>query len=131
MAIGYKLNEQGQRPWGTWEVIGIGNRYIVKKISVNPKSALSLQLHHHRGEHWVIVEGKAVVTVGEDIQELTAGKSVDIPKETKHRIENKTDAPLQFIEIQMGEILDEKDIVRFEDRYNRVNKIQQNSGRDK
>ena len=120
MTINYQLHEKGERPWGNWEVINLGRKYIVKKISVNPHSSLSLQLHHHRGEHWVITQGHPLVTLGEEQIELYPGKAVDIPKETKHRIENKTDEPVEFIEIQMGDVLDENDIVRFVDQYNRV-----------
>jgi len=120
MAINYQLHEKGDRPWGSWEVIALGQKHIVKKISVNPHASLSLQLHHHRGEHWVITSGHPTVTLGEEQQELSPGKAVDIPKETKHRIENHTNEPVEFIEIQMGDILDENDIVRFVDMYNRV-----------
>lgn len=120
MTINYQLHEKGERPWGNWEVISLGRKHIVKKISVNPHSSLSLQLHHHRGEHWVITQGHPLVTLGEEQMKLSPGKAVDIPKETKHRIENKTDEQVEFIEIQMGDILDEKDIVRFVDQYNRV-----------
>ena len=120
MTINYQLHEKGERPWGNWEVISLGRNHIVKKISVNPHSSLSLQLHHHRGEHWVITQGHPLVTLGEEQMKLSPGKAVDIPKETKHRIENKTDEQVEFIEIQMGDILDEKDIVRFVDQYNRV-----------
>lgn len=120
MAVQYKMHEKGDRPWGSWEVINVGNKHIVKKITVNPHSALSLQMHHHRGEHWIITSGKPTVTIGDERQELMAGKVVTIPKETKHRMENMTDEPVEFIEIQMGDILDERDIVRYDDRYNRV-----------
>ena len=122
MAINYQLHEKGERPWGNWEVISLGQKHIVKRISVKPNASLSLQLHHHRGEHWVITSGNPTVTIGDEVQELSPGKAVDIPKETKHRIENKTDKPVEFIEIQMGDILDENDIVRFADQYNRVTK---------
>ena len=100
MAINYHLHEKGDRPWGSWEVISLGEKYIVKKIAVNPNASLSLQLHHHRREHWIITSGNPTVTVGEETMELLPGKSVDIPKETKHRIENKTNYPVEFIEIQ-------------------------------
>ena len=120
MTVQYKMHEKGDRPWGTWEVINVGNKHIVKKITVNPHSALSLQMHHHRGEHWIITSGNPTVTIGEEKQELSPGKVVSIPKETKHRMENMTDEPVEFIEIQMGDILDERDIVRYDDRYNRV-----------
>lgn len=120
MAINYQLHEKGDRPWGNWEVISLGKKHIVKKILVNPHASLSLQLHHHRGEHWVITSGNPTVTIGKEQKELAPGKAVDIPKETKHRIENHTSEPVEFIEIQMGDILDENDIVRFVDQYNRV-----------
>jgi mannose-6-phosphate isomerase-like protein (cupin superfamily) len=122
MGIRYQLNEKDNRPWGSWEVITVGNKYIVKKIIVNPHSALSLQMHHHREEHWVFTLGKAMVTVGDERKELVSGQTAFIQKETKHRVENTTDEPVEFIEIQLGDTLDENDIVRFEDRYNRPTK---------
>ena len=104
------------------EVIGVGNGYVVKKLRVLPQSSLSLQLHHHRAEHWVVVRGKAHVQVGERTIDLSKGMVVDIPKKTKHQLENLSNQPLEVIEIQMGKILNEEDIVRFKDRYNRVEK---------
>ncbi|MBP5352635.1 MAG: phosphomannose isomerase type II C-terminal cupin domain, partial [Alphaproteobacteria bacterium] len=120
MSISYQLHEKGQRPWGEWEVISLGVKHIVKKITVNPHASLSLQMHHHRGEHWVITDGRPTVTIDDNKQELRAGKAVDIPKGAKHRLENFTDEPVQLIEVQIGDILDERDIVRFEDKYNRL-----------
>ena len=120
MAIKYQLYEKKQSPWGEWEVIAIGNKYVVKKITVNPHQLLSLQLHHHRGEHWIITQGNATVTIGNTEQKLTVSQSIDIPKECKHRLANLTSQPLQLIEVQMGNVLDENDIVRFEDKYNRL-----------
>jgi len=122
VGIEYKLHEKGQRPWGNWEVISLGVKHVVKKITVNPHSSLSLQMHYHRGEHWVITSGNPTVTIGDERSELKA------PKGTKHRMENLTDEPVQFVEVQIGDILDERDIVRFEDQYNRVSKI--NKGRE-
>ena len=119
MSVKYELNEKGTRPWGEWEVISIGDKHIVKKITVEPNQSLSLQLHNHRKEHWIITTGTATVTVNNKVTELQTGQSIDIPQKTKHRMENKTDKIIQFIEIQMGEILDENDIIRFEDKYNR------------
>ena len=75
MTINYKINEKGQRPWGEWQVIAVGSQYVVKKIKVNPQSSLSLQMHHHRAEHWVIAEGKAMVTVGDNRFEVLSGKA--------------------------------------------------------
>lgn len=120
MAIEYKINEKDTRPWGTWEVIDVGKKHIVKKITVNPHSSLSLQMHYHREEHWIITSGSATVTIDNKKEEICAGKVVNIPKETKHRMENLSNETVEFIEVQMGDTLDEKDIVRFEDQYNRV-----------
>ncbi len=118
----YRLNEEGNRPWGSWQVVAMGKGYVVKKIVVLPYQALSLQMHHHRGEHWLVSKGEAFVTLGEDSFSLVAGKAVDIPKKTKHQLQNLTDETLEVIEIQMGQILNEEDIIRFKDRYNRINR---------
>lgn len=118
-SVAYKINEKGKRPWGEWKVVSVGKQYVVKRIKINPYSSLSLQLHHYRGEHWVIASGKAMVTIGDNRFELEAGKAVDIPKKTKHRIENLTNEPVEFIEVQMGKILNEEDIVRYKDAYGR------------
>lgn len=120
MANLYKKGDHDNRPWGTWEVLDGDENFCVKRIMVKPKSMLSLQLHHFRGEHWIIVKGKAFVTLGEKIFEVQADDAVYIAKETKHRIENRSDEPMEFIEIQTGDNLDENDIVRFEDIYGRV-----------
>ena len=118
--IAYYLGERETRPWGKWIVLDIGPTYIVKRIEVMPHQQLSLQLHHHRSEHWVIVSGTAEITLDERIFTATANTHVFIPLETKHRIVNKTDTSLIFIEIQIGDLLDESDIVRFNDTYGRV-----------
>ncbi|MBP5699133.1 MAG: phosphomannose isomerase type II C-terminal cupin domain, partial [Alphaproteobacteria bacterium] len=95
--------------------------FCVKKIVVNPEAILSLQLHHFRAEHWTIVEGEAMIILGEDTLYCKPDESVYIPVNTKHRIRNNLkDKPLVVIEIQTGETLDEDDIVRFEDNYGRV-----------
>ncbi|HCU58648.1 MAG TPA: mannose-6-phosphate isomerase [Alphaproteobacteria bacterium] len=120
MANLYRKGDHDTRPWGTWEVLDGADDFCVKRIMVNPKSMLSLQLHHHRSEHWIIVKGEAFVTLNEKIIPVTADDAIYIPKETKHRIENKSDTPMEFIEIQTGDNLDENDIVRFEDIYGRV-----------
>ena len=91
----------------------------MKHITVDPQGALSLQLHKHRAEHWVIVEGTGRVTVGAETKVLGANQSVYIPPETKHRLENVGDGPLRIIEVQSGSYLGEDDIVRFEDIYGR------------
>ena len=120
MANSYKTGDKDTRPWGTWQVLDEGEHFCVKRICVNSKGKLSLQLHHHRNEHWIIVQGCATVTLGDKMIELKADDSVFIPKETKHRIENKADEPVIFIEIQTGDHLDENDIVRYDDVYGRV-----------
>lgn len=121
MTINYKKGDSDSRPWGVWEVLEAGPHFCVKKITVNPSSILSLQLHHHRAEHWTIVEGNAVVTLNDKEISCTRDDSVYIPIQTKHRIQNPSlNEPLIFIEIQTGETLDEADIVRFEDNYGRV-----------
>ena len=116
----YARGQKDTRPWGTWEVLDAGDGYCVKKICVTPGNILSLQLHHYRAEHWIIVRGEALVTLGDDKSVKKANESVYIPAETKHRIQNNTQQDMEFIEIQTGENLDENDIVRFEDSYGRV-----------
>ena len=120
MANTYKRGDKDTRPWGTWEVLDTDTNFCVKRICVTPHNQLSLQLHHHRSEHWIVVKGEAKVTLGDDIIVRKANESIYIPVETKHRIENATDENMEFIEIQTGDNLDENDIVRFEDVYGRV-----------
>lgn len=120
MTNNYKRGDKDTRPWGTWEVLDSGEGFCVKRIKVTPGNILSLQLHHHRAEHWIIVSGEAIVTLGNDKIAKKANESVYIPVETKHRIQNDTSVDMEFIEIQTGENLDENDIVRFEDTYGRV-----------
>ena len=107
------------RPWGCYEGIDAGERFQVKRITVNPGAALSLQMHHHRAEHWIVVTGTARVTRGEEVFLLTENQSTYIPIGTKHRLENPGAMPLEMIEVQSGGYLGEDDIVRFEDKYNR------------
>jgi mannose-1-phosphate guanylyltransferase/mannose-6-phosphate isomerase len=108
------------RPWGSYETVDIGDRFQVKHIMVRPGGRLSLQMHHHRAEHWVVVEGTARVTVGEKISILKENESTFIPLGEKHRLENPGDKPLRLIEVQSGGYLGEDDIVRFEDVYGRA-----------
>jgi mannose-1-phosphate guanylyltransferase/mannose-6-phosphate isomerase len=107
------------RPWGYFESVDGGERYQVKRLMVKPGHALSLQLHHKRAEHWVVVSGRARVTRGEDTLYLEENQSTFIPVGTKHRLENAGEAPLLIIEVQSGSYLGEDDIERFEDRYGR------------
>ena len=107
------------RPWGWYEEIDQGENFKVKRLQVNPGEKISLQLHHHRAEHWVVVCGKATVTVGDTVREVDVNQSVYIPLGDRHRLENRHDAILQLIEVQSGSYLGEDDIVRFEDKYQR------------
>lgn len=107
------------RPWGTYTVLDGGDGYKIKRIRVNPGAKLSLQLHHHRSEHWVVVAGTARVTKGEEVLVLRPNESTFIPLATPHRLENPGLVPLQIIEVQNGEYLGEDDIVRFQDDYGR------------
>ena len=107
------------RPWGHFQTVDQGEGFQVKHIMVKPGAKLSLQLHHHRAEHWVVVSGTAKVTLGDDTVALTANQSTYIPPETKHRLENTGKTPLRVIEVQSGSYLGEDDIVRFDDIYGR------------
>jgi len=107
------------RPWGYYDSIDAGPRFQVKRIVVNPGASLSLQMHHHRAEHWIVVSGTAKVTRGEDILLLSENQSTYIPLGTVHRLENPGKLPLEMIEVQSGSYLGEDDIVRFEDTYGR------------
>lgn len=109
----------GYRPWGKYEVLIDQPNYKVKKITVNPNSKLSLQSHSKRAEHWVVVKGTAQVVNGEEILALKEGESTFIPIGHKHRLENKNDKRLEIIEVQSGDYLEEDDIVRYDDVYNR------------
>jgi mannose-1-phosphate guanylyltransferase/mannose-6-phosphate isomerase len=107
------------RPWGTYDSIEHGERFQVKRIIVEPGAALSLQLHYHRAEHWIVVRGTARVTRGDESFLLTENESTYIPPGTRHRLENPGKLPLELIEVQSGSYLGEDDIVRFEDAYGR------------
>jgi mannose-1-phosphate guanylyltransferase / mannose-6-phosphate isomerase len=115
-----KLHRRVARPWGTYEDIDSGERFRVKRITVLPGQKLSLQYHHHRAEHWIVVSGTARVTRGEDVMLLTENQSVYIEVGQVHRLENPGKVPLQLIEVQTGSYLGEDDIVRIEDVYQRV-----------
>lgn len=107
------------RPWGAYETIDAEDRFQVKRITVNPGQALSLQMHRHRAEHWVVVKGTARVTRGEEKFLLGENESTYIPAGTRHRLENPGTDPLELIEVQSGAYLGEDDIIRFEDAYGR------------
>jgi mannose-1-phosphate guanylyltransferase len=116
----YRLHRTVTRPWGAYTVLEEGPGFKIKRIEVKPGAALSLQLHHRRSEHWVVVAGVARVTRGEETYPVNANGSTYIPVETKHRLENPGSEPLVMIEVQCGAYLGEDDIVRFDDRYGRV-----------
>ncbi len=107
------------RPWGWFESLVVGARFQVKRIVVHPGAALSLQSHHHRAEHWIVVEGTARVTIGEAVQLISENQSVYIPLGARHRLENPGKLPLTLIEVQTGGYLGEDDIIRHEDVYSR------------
>lgn len=116
----HKTHREVYRPWGYYDSIDSGARYQVKRILVKAGEKLSVQMHHHRAEHWIVVSGTAKVTLAGESQLLTENQSVYIPIGTVHALENPGKIPLELIEVQTGSYLDEDDIVRFEDRYGRA-----------
>ena len=116
-----EVNTRVHRPWGSYEVLDSGQNFQVKRLTVNPGASLSLQYHHHRAEHWVVVGGTAKVTRDGEVFTLTANESTYVSPSSIHRLENPSDEPLLMIEVQTGDYLDEDDIVRLEDDYNRLN----------
>jgi mannose-1-phosphate guanylyltransferase / mannose-6-phosphate isomerase len=125
----FRLKEQGRyehslhrevfRPWGSYDSIENGPRFQVKRLKIKPGATLSLQMHHHRAEHWIVVSGTARITRGDEVFLLEENQSTYIPIGVKHRIDNPGKIPLHIIEVQSGSYLGEDDIVRFEDRYGR------------
>ena len=116
----YRLHKTVSRPWGTYTVLEGGPGFKIKRIEVKPGASLSLQLHHQRTEHWVVVRGIARVTCGEREFDVPAGESTYIPVETKHRLENRGTEVLAIVEVACGDYIEEDDIVRFDDKYGRV-----------
>jgi mannose-1-phosphate guanylyltransferase len=116
----FKVHREVYRPWGKYDSIDHGERYQVKRITVNPGEKLSIQMHHHRAEHWIVVSGTASVTNGEKTFLVTENESTYIPIGIVHALENPGKVPLEMIEVQSGSYLGEDDIVRFEDRYGRA-----------
>ena len=114
-----QIHRKVSRPWGSYDSVDNGERFQVKRIVVNPGACLSLQMHHHRAEHWIVVSGTAKVTKGEQTFLLSENESTFIPLGTTHRLENPGRVPLEMIEVQSGSYLGEDDIVRFEDVYGR------------
>jgi mannose-1-phosphate guanylyltransferase / mannose-6-phosphate isomerase len=115
----HTLHRQVSRPWGWYDSIDAGPRFQVKRIMVKPGASLSLQMHHHRAEHWIVVSGTAEVTNGDQVTLLTENQSTYIPLGQTHRLRNPGKVPLEIIEVQSGSYLGEDDIVRFEDTYGR------------
>lgn len=116
----FKLHREVYRPWGKYDSIDFGSRYQVKRITVKPGAKLSVQMHHHRAEHWIVVSGTAKVSNGDETYLVTENESTYIPLGAVHALENPGKVPLELIEVQSGSYLGEDDIVRFEDRYGRT-----------
>ncbi len=116
----HTLHRKVHRPWGWYDSIDEGGRFKVKRIQVKPGASLSLQKHHHRGEHWIVVKGTAEITNGSKVFTLTVNQSTYIPLGEVHRVANPGSIPLEIIEVQSGSYLGEDDIVRFEDTYGRA-----------
>lgn len=108
-----------ERPWGGYKIIETGAGYQVKKLSVLPRRRISLQLHHKRSEHWVVIKGTATVTRDDEVFDLGVNESAFIPLGVIHRLENRADSILELIEVQVGAYLGEDDIVRLDDDFNR------------
>jgi mannose-6-phosphate isomerase-like protein (cupin superfamily) len=119
-SVRYVAGEWDSRPWGTWEVLATGGRYALKRITVQPGHQLSLQYHRHRSEHWTIVQGLAEVELDNVVRQMSPGQHVHIPVGAIHRVRALGSEPMVFLEIQIGEVLDENDITRVSDDYGRL-----------
>ena len=108
------------RPWGYYTCLADGEGYLTKLISVSPKQKLSIQSHNHRSEHWIVLEGDALVVLDGENHYLKAGQSIDIPLKAIHSLQNPYDKELRIIEVQKGDYISEDDIIRYEDAYGRV-----------
>lgn len=117
------IHRQVFRPWGSYEGVDVGDRFQVKRLTVNPGASLSLQMHHHRAEHWIVVRGTAIVNCGDREYLISENQSTYIPIGEKHRLANPGKVPLEIIEVQSGSYLGEDDIVRFEDNYGRIDDL--------
>ena len=117
--VRYDIGDHEERPWGNWRVVDAAATFITKRVEVKPGHRLSLQYHHHRSEHWVIVAGRGETTVGEITRAVAPGDYVVIPCGALHRIHNTGEELLVFVEVQFGELLDESDITRVDDDYAR------------
>jgi mannose-1-phosphate guanylyltransferase/mannose-6-phosphate isomerase len=115
-----KLHKTVFRPWGYYTCMNSGKGYLTKTICVMPKQKLSIQSHEHRSEHWVVLEGRALVLLNGKEYNVDAGESIDIPLKSKHSLQNPYDEELKIIEVQKGDYISEDDIIRYEDCYGRV-----------
>ncbi|MET0330591.1 MAG: cupin domain-containing protein, partial [Dyella sp.] len=116
----HSLHRVVRRPWGSYDSLEEGQRFQVKRIVVKPGAALSLQMHHHRAEHWIVVSGTAEVTCDDKVFLLAENQSTYLPLGAMHRLRNPGKVPLELIEVQSGSYLGEDDIVRFDDVYGRA-----------
>lgn len=107
------------KPWGSYQIIEQGDKYLIKRIIVKPGGKLSLQSHQYRSEHWIVVQGEAEVTINNDIKVLSSNENIFIPLQAKHRLANNSSEDLILIEVWYGDNLHEEDIFRYEDIYNR------------
>lgn len=115
--VRYSVGDHEERPWGSWRVVDTGPNFTTKQVEIKAGHRLSLQFHHHRSEHWIVVAGAGEATVGGDKVRVEAGHHVRIPTGVQHRIQNTGTVPLVFVEVQLGDLLDENDIVRLDDDY--------------
>ncbi|MBI5468570.1 MAG: cupin domain-containing protein, partial [Deltaproteobacteria bacterium] len=115
----HEFHRTVDRPWGSYTLLEHGEGYKIKKITVAPGKRLSLQTHRHRSEHWVVISGTARVQRGEEVVDVVMNQSTYIPRGVKHRLENRGKTPLEIIEVQNGEYVEEDDIVRFDDDFKR------------
>ena len=115
----YHTSEIGERPWGRWTVLDAGLGFTVKKIEIEPGHRLSLQYHHHRSEHWLVIEGEGLVELDDQTILIKQRSHVHIPLKSVHRVKNTGTNTLIILELQQGGVLDERDIVRLEDDYAR------------
>ena len=114
------MNSITEKPWGSFEILKSGKKFLVKKIFVKPGGVLSLQSHEHRSEHWIVAEGEAEVTIDKKVINLKENESIFVPKGAIHRMANRKDRDLVIIEMWYGDNLNEKDIKRYEDIYERI-----------
>ncbi len=114
------MNSITEKPWGSFEILKSGKKFLLKKIFVKPGGVLSLQSHEHRSEHWIVAEGEAEVTIDKKVINLKENENIFIPKGAIHRMANRKDRDLVIIEMWYGDKLDENDIKRYEDIYERI-----------